>query len=1246
MRHGGRHVRRRTLATLIALALAAPTAAAPPEWLSATVDSIDVRYAVRAIRDADGLLWLSIDDLQRLGIPARVSGHGVPDGVSHDGLLYVEARTQRGLVRIDPVAERVHFESGAVRSAAVDRTPGDSTAVYGTAAKSTAALGTTVDGSFADGTTSAVPSTRPKTPAYLTPAGVARRSSPLRPVLRDRAWAPVPATRPPTPDYLSPPPWPPEPAGPAVRASDDRVPDALSPPPPTRPATPDRLSSFWSRRHEPVVVPSPATAPSVTAGAASPSEPGLASGRNRDSAPHGASAQAVAPVVAAPPRPTPVLPPMPAPGAPPPIPVPAPPPGMPPPPRPIAAQAGSRAGSGEPDTPVRDGSAPPAELPVAPPDRPPRAATPPPAEPEPASREPVPTADAPSADPAASAPSPVTATPSAPATGPAIAQPHEEWFPAIRNHVDTSLSVLVVTDGEGRPWIRTRDLRMLDIRLPDAMPRLHAGETFVPLDALGLRSGLDRTSGRLHLNDGPPPAPAEGALIADVVVNRQALPEAQVIEWRNGEPALPPEALEAAGLVVPEDATDADGWVPISAIAGDHYVLDTRNLLLDLTAPPERFATRRIDARNNARRSQHAPAVAPGLPAFLLGYDLAAGRTPDGDRWTSALLDAGASFGRTGCSSRHLWRDDRQLTRLDTVCTLDWPERRLSVVLGDTASRDWGQSGTVSYGGIRIGTDFGLQPYLLTQPLLGLSGTARLPSVLEVWTEQQLALRTEIAPGQFVIDGLPALTGRGDIAAVVIDPLGRQTRITSSFYSDPSLLAAGLQDWAVEAGRLRTGLGTTSDHYGDSFAQAGLRRGMTDAWTTTVHAARTDDLQVLGWGNHVRLGLLGVAELDLAASEAGGVRGHSRTAGYSFRRRDWGFGIRQIRRDAGYADLAWPEPGSAPLRELQVYGNLAIGTANASLAGFRREQADVRDSAFVRLAVGMPLLRGHLSLSAVRTLEPQRDTGWSATWTLPFGRGSVSAWAEGDGRSVRPGVAIQRNQPLGRGYGYRLAAQDTGGGDIRASGDLRWRTDVVAGGVTVWQTPGGSSLDASVGGALVWSEQGMDAAGARDGSYAVVKLPAPGVRVYRDHQWVATTGTDGTAIVTRLRPFEVNRLSVAADDLPLDTQIERASLDIVPGRRQVVAADFGASSLRSLTLRVRDAAGAYPAPGSLAHLLPDESAVQVGHEGLLYLEYATRPEAVRIDWGEGAHCMIPGTELPERQAPGDIADIRCQGARP
>lgn len=818
--------------------------------------------------------------------------------------------------------------------------------------------------------------------------------------------------------------------------------------------------------------------------------------------------------------------------------------------------------------------------------------------------------------------------------GTAAAGEREDWYLAARNHLDSGLGVLLLTLDDGSRWIRSSDLRLLDLPVPAVVTREHAGETYVPLSSLGLAADIDAVGGRLHLFDPHVTAGASAEeLVVDITVNGVALPEPQIARRQGQDVLLSPQTLALARLALPDDAAD---WISVRSLAGEHYVLDERRMRLEITAGPEHFAPTRLRLGG--------PDIAPPARAraplsAILGYDVGVGRSGEGERRASLLLDTALSGGRLSCRNRAVWRTGFSWSRLDSTCFADWPRRRLSLAVGDGISRDSSLSPAVRYGGVRIGTDFDLQPQLRTQPLLGVEGTARLPSILEIWSRQQLAFRSELPPGPFVVDGIPSQTGRGLLEAVIIDALGRQVVVSAPFYSDPNLLRPGLTDWSLEAGRMRQGFLTRDDRYGDRFALFSLRRGLTPFWTLQARAEWQASHHLLGIANHLRLGHFGVAEISAARSAGDDARGGAWALGYAYQGQRWTLGLRHARYDAGYRDLAYAQ-GDAPVREAQANAGLRIGRASLSVGAVLRDSRVEGEQRLARAGLSVPLGRGFLNLTAFRPLRPAGETLYSVIFTLPLSdQRSASAWLNADAAGIAPGVALQRGLPAGPGYGYRLLHEDSALG-ARTSMEGTLRTRVAQWSAAALRTDAGTDVRLGASGALVVTGRGAFLGTDDGGSFALVDLPQADARVLREHQFAATTGKAGKALISGLRPFETNRLDLDSTSLSLSTRIRDTSLELVPGRRQVVLADFGASRMLPVTLRVTTRDGKPVAAGALARW-SDHASTQVGYEGLLYLELEDGPLPIGIEWS-GRHCTIPAAALPAAPDSSLIYEATCQ----
>ncbi len=171
-------------------------------------------------------------------------------------------------------------------------------------------------------------------------------------------------------------------------------------------------------------------------------------------------------------------------------------------------------------------------------------------------------------------------------------------------------------------------------------------------------------------------------------------------------------------------------------------------------------------------------------------------------RWRSA--DAGALV-----SDMLVRGGDRSqsLLRTDTYWRTDLPGRMQTLVIGDTISSAGAWSQPVRYSGVRYARDFTLAPAYVTYPMPSISGSAALPSTVDVLINNRHNSSSTVQPGPFELTNVPTVTGAGQMQLVVRDLLGRETVISQNYYLAPVLLKPGLSDFSFEAGSLRENYG-------------------------------------------------------------------------------------------------------------------------------------------------------------------------------------------------------------------------------------------------------------------------------------------------------------------------------------------------------------------------------------------------------------------------------------------------------
>lgn len=825
----------------------------------------------------------------------------------------------------------------------------------------------------------------------------------------------------------------------------------------------------------------------------------------------------------------------------------------------------------------------------------------------------------------------------------------EQWHPVAVNHEEKPYHALIIQHPEAGLAVRRLDLLMMGLELPDRQLIRHQAEWYHPVSVLDRHDVfIDELSGRVHFvsrRDGHMVEPPGRELLLTLVVNGYRLETPLHVVFEQGELMLPPDTLKRLNIDTGRVAdTGPDAALSMHMLAGEHFSLDSRELELHMMVPPEFLRRRTFSADESG-----ADAIRPNWqPSAVLSYHATEGRDSDNRAWRTLMTDLGVGTGPAMCESRQLYRSSHDSTsRLESRCVFDAPQQLFSVTLGDSISRAGVLGQPVRYGGVRIGTDFDLAPGFITQPSMTLAGSARVPSMLDVWVDQMRAVQRRIPPGPFTVTDLPAHTGAGEIRALVDDGTGDVQVISRPFYSDPSLLAPGLTDWSLAYGRQRHGVLTEDDHYGDAFASLSARHGMTDWLTLGLHAEASPAVDMGALGSSIRIGRLGVVELGAAGSRLeDGLTGGAALAGFSHRGRRFSLGVRQLSTSPDFAQLGHEQPGSAPAHTRQASLGLSLGHgASVNLGRVERRYHDDRPAELFHTAALNLSLAGQASLrfSAFQTVEPEPGQQYAAHLTIPFGqRSSLSSSAviHEDDRVDRQ-VQVQTNPPVGPGFGYRASAGRLGETDT-ASADVTAQGDQAVLNLHGRDTGDRSSGRASLSGSVVAAGSGVFLTRSRPGGFAVVDASAPDVRVYAENRLVGTTGRNGKLVVPGMRPYEHNRLRIAVEDLPLAARLNDDTTRLVPGRRQVARADFTVDYERHLMARVVDANGDPLPVGASVQVEGSDDKTVLGRQGRLYVRVNDGDDfTARISHGD-RRCSV-STALPSGDNfPQDLGTLVCR----
>ncbi len=601
-----------------------------------------------------------------------------------------------------------------------------------------------------------------------------------------------------------------------------------------------------------------------------------------------------------------------------------------------------------------------------------------------------------------------------------------------------------------------------------------------------------------------------------------------------------------------------------------------------------------------------------------------------------------------------------KFVRLESSWRYTDVRRAISYRVGDliTSGPNWARP--VRLGGVSVTRNFRVRPDIVTMPLPSLSGTAAVPTTVDVYLNNVRVHTQQVDPGPFTITNIPAISSAGVARLVMRDAAGRETEIRQSFYASSRLLRTGLLEFSLAAGAPRLEYGVKSFRYGHSpGGAASVRYGVSDTITAHAHAEAAKDLQLAGGGFTAALFDRALITAAGAFSHNAGKTGFLVYGALETRLGDFTLNASTQRVFGHYADLASvtaPSPGAGG----SVYTALDFPRALDS----------------VSLGYALPNLGGGVSLNFLHAKS--RSQGSSNTLSLSYNQrlfGNVSFYVTAFAdvkRLDRPNIFAGITIPLGGGESsasagfsydesgkYRATAsyskplkQKNGSvgwrarvslGDLRsAQASLAWRTSKATVRGTVMRMNDNTLGHVTVDGAMVLAGGGLFAANRINDSFAVVKAGAPGVTVRYENRPVGKTDRSGRLLVPTLRSFQRNKISIDPETLPVDATVADSKIFVAPADRAGVTVDFGVRphSAAALVTFV-DAAGKPLEVGGEARLEGAAGAFVVGYDGQTWLEGLKAHNRVRIDSGEGKVCEAAFDFTPKPGEQVAIGPVKC-----
>jgi outer membrane usher protein len=595
-----------------------------------------------------------------------------------------------------------------------------------------------------------------------------------------------------------------------------------------------------------------------------------------------------------------------------------------------------------------------------------------------------------------------------------------------------------------------------------------------------------------------------------------------------------------------------------------------------------------------------------------------------------------------------------ETTRLNTTVYIDDPKRMMEYQLGDVISGGTNWSRPVRLGGGQARRNFAMRPDLITMPLPELSGTAGVPSSLDVYVGGVKSYSGEVDEGPFQARDLPVFTNEGTTRVVLTDATGQSVETESDFFTSPELLRRGLFDFSLEGGFLREGFGTTSFDYAEyPVALASMRFGLTNGLTVEAHSEISEDLQNGGVGALMAVPYFGTWNLAAAGSLHDG---HSGMLLYASMEKRWDNFLLT----------------AATSRTIGDYQDLASVNSFELTGNHNGDVPKALDRLSLSYAIPEYEIGTGVSLVHALSANNERSLILSGTISKDFGEINVIGSSFADfGDDTEYGAFIGFSMPLGKTRNMTASASasrtssgyEFGTGLAKAHSDKEYstawslnyennnhhrvtgrgelRTPVGTANTDINIRENGAGGTMAFRGAAVATKSGVLFGNHIGDSFAIVDAGAPDVKVKHENNYVGTTGRNGQVLIPSVAAYTPNKFEIDLDSLPLTAETPESERLVLPRSRSGAIVNFKVTSqTQSAIVIITDSDGKFIPLSTEIVLEGNPEPLVMGYDGEVYVTGLAEKNVLTVNL-PGAPCKVEFEYTGSAQAQEFIGPLTC-----
>jgi outer membrane usher protein FimD/PapC len=692
-------------------------------------------------------------------------------------------------------------------------------------------------------------------------------------------------------------------------------------------------------------------------------------------------------------------------------------------------------------------------------------------------------------------------------------------------------------------------------------------------------------------------------------------------------------------------------WVCINDLNGIQFKYLENEQSLNLKVPSNMLTGYSVDLNGQQATNPHLLKMKP-LNAAILNYSLYNTITNDENVFSgtaegifnSAIGNFSSGVLYNG-SNENSYSHEKWV-RLESKWQYVDPEKIRIYTLGDFISNspDWGSS--VRLAGFQWSSAYSQRGDIVTSALPQFSGSAALPSTLDLYVNQQKIYSGLVPSGPFDIKQLPFISGN-EVTLVTTDATGQQSITKKPYYFSSKILAKGINEFSVDVGVPRYNYGLYSNDYDDAtFASGAIRYGYSNSLTLSGGAeASTDGLSNLGTGFAKNVLGIGVMNADIAASQYKDENGYSALLGLEGRiSKNISFNTSYRKVFDNYFDLARVSQVRY-LKDNQInaesqnylnYSALADEIFRAGInynfyAGYGvylgYNQIKYSDNSYKLLSSN---LSGSLDknwgfyASAYKDYENHKDYGvYFALRYTPSSKVNAITSVSSDSGSLRYrqeifGLSEPQIGSFGWG-GYVERDQDAHENNASIYASYRARAAYLTGRYNRFGD--NDQVAVSATGSLVAAAGRIFAANEIGDGYAVVTNAGPQSQIINGGVNLGETDKSGRFLIPSLMPYQVNHIYLDPSYLPLNWNVKSTDQKTVVGYRQGTLVDFGAHQVISGLVKLVDENNSPLMPGYAVRINGQQDGM-VGYDGEVFIPNLLKQNKLEVDLLDHGSCQV------------------------